>query len=442
MPKLILPNALEIYRQRGTKLTKSDANARQFYNSRFLWLLEEGDIIVLPEPATDGLLEYICSIKGIGTERVRVVTWTVPANEDYGIALASADLLEKLSKLIDGCRGWEILTCYFNEDILQLAERLNVPIDPDWKKLVLADQFRNFNSKIEFRTIAAKTDVAIAPGRIVQSCTELAGAVAELIVETGSVIVKQAYNGGGRGNVVISRRSASEFPGAGKFVLLKGLETENVLQESNSIWQELTGPLNDKLIVETYYPRSRTLTCILFLDTRYGECQIVSCSEIRMESTWVGVEFPAELSAPQLSELIESSLRIARHLQSRGYRGYLCCDSILTADGSLLFTELNVRPGAETNAYVAAKAIHKQDILHGDSCNTTRRGISTVGSFRETMNLLRQHELLLEPGQSEGVVPLTVDDKVAHQIELLFTSTVWDKTRRLEQQTLGVINAL
>ena len=99
---------------------------------------------------------------------------------------------------------------------------------------------------------------------------------------------------------------------------------------------------------------------------------------------------------------------------------HLCCDAIVTDDDKILFTEINVRPGAETHAYVLAQHLfgvsykNKMIVL-------TRNGLKT-DSFIKTCQQLEDENLLLNNENNTGIVLLTVDDTDSKQFEFLIAA--------------------
>ncbi len=435
MPKLIIPNALELYRQPGFAITGQDAVARQFYQARFLWLLEKGDAIILPEEPAAGFREYLANLKQFDQDSVSILPWTCESDQEIGKALCEPVLLEQLKRIITQPSIWNIEACYFNIAILQLADSLNIKIDPAWRRLVLEDAIRRFNSKQEFRTIAQAYNLPIPAGTISSTASDLSQAILNLLPATGQVIIKQDFNGGGRGNIGVTTHSVAKFAGVQKVIHIRNSSANAIAHEAADIWNDLTGPLNDKLIVETYYPNQGTFTAVLLVG-KEDEAAVVSYSEIRMEATWIGVEFPASaLASAQIQDLIYNARIFGEALKARGYHGYLCCDAILTSENKLLFTELNVRPGAETNAYEVARQIHGPDYLK-NSTTLTRRGLPMASSFLQTRDLLSRKGLLVSGQRREGVVILTIDDRVSRQAEYLVTARSLPDALAIENELL------
>jgi hypothetical protein len=126
-------------------------------------------------------------------------------------------------------------------------------------------------------------------------------------------------------------------------------------------------------------------------------------------------------------------------MQERGYLGYLCCDAILTDDDKILFTEINVRPGAETHAYVLAQHLFGEG-YENKMIVLTRNGLKT-DSFINTYNELKDKNLLLSNDDEAGIVLLTVDDTNSKQFEYLVAAPDLKIAYTLEKKLSNLFHA-
>jgi hypothetical protein len=119
-------------------------------------------------------------------------------------------------------------------------------------------------------------------------------------------------------------------------------------------------------------------------------------------------------------------------LQKHGYRGYLCADAILSVDYSMLFTEMNVRPGAETHAYVLANHLFGRDYAKTMTIITGNK--THLSSFDDTIKKLQEENMLLTRGTDTGVVILTIDHIHAHKIEYFIAAKDEWQAQAFEQR--------
>jgi len=416
MPKLIIPNAYELYQSDVASLTQDEINARYFYNLRFLWLLEPGDAILLPKLPAKEFLSYLAKIKKIDLDTLHLV---ILGNKHVCLnsaAFSDLNLIANLQKIITSPSEWNIQACYFNREIAMLAEKLQLRINPEWKTLVESDFIRHANSKSEFRKISINNNIPIPEGIVCSNQEALATSLKNLLKITGQVIIKQEYNASGKGNIGVSFSKNYYFVGVIKTIILK--EDQCINEIAHQLWADSINSRNTSLIVEVYHSNKGGFTAQFLSLPRGQEPLLLSYSEILMQLRWVGVQIPPRaLSAEQTKALISYSKQFACIIQKRGYQGYLCCDAILTDDDRILFTEINVRPGAETHAYVLA--LHLFGFGYEDKMIVfTRNGLKT-DSFLNTYKKLKEKNLLLNNDNNAGIILLTVDDTDSKQFEYL-----------------------
>lgn len=437
MPKLIIPNAYELYQSNATTLTQDVINARYFYNLRFLWLLEPGDAILLPKPPTKGFLSYLAKIKQIDPDTLHLVILENKHASLNSAALSDPILIAQLREIITAPSKWSIQACYFNQEIAALAEKLHLTLNSEWKKLIESDFIHRINSKAEFRKIAISNNIPIPEGTVCSSQEDLANSLRNLLKITGQVIIKQEYNASGRGNIGISFSKNQHFVGVIKTIIIEN--DQGINEIAHQLWSEHINSENNLFVAEVYYPNKGTFTAQFWSPQIGEEPALVSHSEILMESRWVGVQIPPQTLLPERTKtLITYSKQFACILQELGYQGYLCCDAILTNDDKIVFTEINVRPGAETHAYVLAKHLFGED-YKDKMIVSTRNGLK-IDSFIKTYQQLEEENLLLNSKTNTGIVLLTVDDIASKQLEYLIAAPDSKNTFALEEKLRNILN--
>jgi len=436
MLKLIIPNVHELYQTEGYQINQEDAIARLFYNLRFLWLVEPGDVILLPELPTNEFISYLARLKQMDPDSLTIVTWRGELNAIFSDVLDDPLLINQLKKITSLSTSWSIHTCYFNQAVLKLADKLNIFLSPKWRILVKNDFIKQINSKVKFRTIALNHKLPLPHGQVCTTSACLKQAIQSLLKMTGQVIVKQDYNGGGRGNIGITIHSSATFAGVTKTIIINNGQSVDEL--ANQIWQNYVYDLNYQLIAEVYYPNTGTFTAMLWIPALGQTPRLLHYSEIRMESTWVGVQIPAHSLSPEnVDTLKNTSMQLAYIVQKSGYHGFLCCDAIRTCSNQILFTEMNVRPGAETHAHVLAAKLFGSDYPNHTTL-LTRKGIH-IASFAHVHQLLQKHGLLLKPHCQSGVALLTIDDRYSKQAEYLVAAPDLVSAYALESRLLQLL---
>ncbi|MBL4647909.1 MAG: hypothetical protein JKY13_02990 [Gammaproteobacteria bacterium] len=437
MPKLIIPNAYELYNTSESILSSSELAARGFYNLRFLWLLEEGDIILLPHKSNKHFLVYLTRLKNITLSSVTIIAWEKKFGENMTQALLHPLLIQDLKLAMFSCNSWTLRTCYFNQTILELANNLNIRVQSTLRQLVTDGFIKKMNSKIGFRQTAKSLAIPIAEGHVCSSVNELAQAMKKLFTTSQQVLIKQDHNGGGRGNVGVV---------CGQKYCCKGAEHTIVLNKASGsidmiaskIWHQYTSKLNRQLIAEIYYPSQGTFTAMYGLPENDKQPILLNYSEIRMEKTWLGVEIPGHrLSAVQVEQLTQYASKLAKNIQKKGYQGFICVDVILLHNGKLIFTEVNVRPGAETHAHILATHLYSTDYFK-KKVILTRMGLE-IDSFKAVYWLLKNNHLLLGPQSEQGIAILTVGKNYPLQCEYLIVASNVTRAYALEKQFIQLL---
>jgi hypothetical protein len=159
-----------------------------------------------------------------------------------------------------------------------------------------------------------------------------------------------------------------------------------------------------------------------------------------MESRWVGVQIPPGVLSPiEKKELISHSEKFSSLLQAKGYQGYLCCDAILSEDQRILFTEINVRPGAETHAYLLAQSLF--GLGYENNMIVLTRNDFYADSFTVLYKKLKTENLLVSAEKKWGVVLLTVDDTESKKCEYLLAGPDCFSVQTLEERMMKVLKA-
>ena len=432
MPIIFIPNAYELYSE-DSVLDNDQAIRRLLYHCRFMWLMKPGDIIILPETPSKAFLEHFCETMGFSLSALNVVIWKDAFNIQCCVALENSLLIRQLKKIMENTHEWTIQACYFNKTILKLADRLCISIEKKFRQLIDRNGIKKLNSKAYFREMAEQYQLQITRGSICYSLRQLKKTVKNLMDLTGQLVIKQAHNASGRGNIGLSFFEKKLFFGVSDVILIKNKKLiDNVLED---FWASRGE--NYCFIVEVYYPNTGSFTIALLIPEFSQSPQVLYESKIRMEDTWVGVEIPADTLSDAESDFMRCiGLKIALILQDENYHGYLCCDFIQT-DCGLLLTEINVRPGAETNAHAVAAHILGQN-YHEQYSLITRRNVIT-DNFLEKLEALKKRNLLLRRGVSSGIAFLSFDKRYGNAVEYLILEKNLQKAYALEKFFLNFI---
>ncbi|OTW93786.1 hypothetical protein BK702_04020 [Bacillus thuringiensis serovar cameroun] len=431
-PKLIIGNVgAESLVGEPDKLTEKAGSMWSSFSYRLAWLLEKGDILLIPREISNDFLTYILSIKGLQLDDIHVI---VPESVHQKELLTyetlnSPKLKEKLLGLMGG-NDWEVIPYFFDRSVAQLVKNLPVKI-----KSHTLDYFRQggsevLNSKIEYRRIAGAYNIPVPEGINCYTSKELNQAMRELIDITGSIIVKQDTNASGQGNIVITYDKRTESPGAYKTLCIN---QESELEEIySSIWMQLIGELNTKLVVEAYYETVSVFYAELEVKEGVLRPYLLNFGDMRMEPVWNGFEIPTVSLRPYaIGEFISNCTKLTEVVMQRGYIGLINIDGILTSDGKIMISEINGRTGGSTHVHVVAQHLYGDN--YGDNYTILTQNKVSIGNktFGELLKELEVNNLLASKNK-EGVVLLN-DENQSKSIEYMIIGETREKAYDLEK---------
>lgn len=419
MPNLIIPNAHELYVPTDYKPSHKEGLARLFYNFRFLWQLKPGDIILLPELPNKDFLKYILSFMSCQLNNIHIVTWHSSLEENFGQAIFHEHVINQLKNIIHDPFHWRIKTCYFNQAILCLVDRLKIPVNFAWRKIARCDTVRMLNNKILFREMANQLNIPIPKGQPCKNVIDFTKTLISLLPLTGSVMIKKTQEAGGRGNIGLTQYKDIKLRGAISTIYLdKNCDISQLAQE---LWEMHANHFSSQLIVEVYYSHNYTLTATVWIPPNNGLPVFLHCAEICMEKIWVGIKMPTQaLDLQAIDDFKLHAMKLSHVIQKTGYEGYLCCDAIKTDDDQLVLTEINVRRGAETNAHLCARHLFGKH-YPSQIIIMTRQYIPII-SFSILYALLKENNLLFDQTTQQGIIILTIEDRHNKQAECLIVA--------------------
>lgn len=442
MPNLILGNVNnenmvgEIWRLTYEKKCFSSVVA-----NRFLWTMNNGDAILLPYRPSELFLQYVFDLIGVDPQSIHIVL-PPGSNEDTTLltfdVLSSPDILDSLRTTIQDPLEWTVTPYYFDRASAWLIEQLAIPLAPGVLNYFRQGGAEQFNSKAEFRRLSAAHDIPVAKGTVCSSTHELEMAIHEFMITTGSVIIKQDFSAGCKGNVVVTSNRSDTSVGAFETIFLETPEkTSHVAQK---IWEEMTGARNVLLIVEVYHPLARAYYTELEIPIHGRRPYLLNFGEMRMNPIWIGFEIPCTTLAPyQLSDLLTLSMKLGDVAQSMGFTGKMSCDAICTQEGDIYFNEINGRLGGCTPIHILAT--HLLGPHYGNNYTLFTRNRVDVGiqTFHELLENLQVAQLLYTQEQDAGVVIISEDTERTHTIEYMVIASDHVAAQKLEEKMLEIL---
>ncbi|MBL0389291.1 hypothetical protein JJB07_22120 [Tumebacillus sp. ITR2] len=410
--------------------------------NRLTWLAKEGDVLVLPAPISQEFLDYATNLMNVKKGTVRQLTPEGASLEDvYTLTyevLADKGLVQALGEMMsESEQEWEVLPYYFDRAVAYISTQLPVSMNAAALDYFLQGGAEMLNSKIEFRRIGGAYDIPVAEGINCYSRPELERALYSLLDVTGSVILKQDYNAGGDGNIVLTLDpNRTESTGATQTIQLAS--KQEVALHAEQLWERLTGRRNTALVVESYH----TTTAVFYseLEVKPGVLRpyLLNFGDMRMEPVWNGFQIPPMSLPPYaIGEFVSCSMQLADVARQRGFVGKINVDGMLTASGKVLFSEVNGRLGGCTHIHVVAE--HLYGANYGDHYTLLTRNKSKVGvAFNDLLDLLDAHGLLVKGPHETGVLVLTEDLERTGTIEYMVVGKGQQHALELEQQALDL----
>ncbi|MEM7168541.1 MAG: hypothetical protein AAF530_00105 [Pseudomonadota bacterium] len=409
--------------------------------SKHAWFAQSGDIVLLPEPLSAEMTDYMCQVKELAPDAVKIMSASRPPTEvrplDTGL-LEDGELLQRLKRALGNSAEWELFPYHYDRTVCGLARQLGLSSMGALPSLYREAGSQIFNDKKIFRCLAASRGVPIAEGRIASSAAELSDAFDELMSITGAVIVKQNRHSGALGNIIVSRDPGVARQGATERILI-GIHRsmEDIAEE---LWSRLGAASADVLIVEAYYPVSKVCYVEFAIRGRDHIPKFLNFGEQRMAPLFAGFQIPGEISAYHQAHLIAGASEIVNLAKDLGFQGLIDVDAIITSDGKTLFCEVNGRCGGCSHIHHMAEALLCKD-YGNEHVILSRNGVEAPG-FDEVLALIAGAGLHLRRGGSEGILITAEDTRRSGSIDYMIAAPSNGRAHEIENWFIAELNLL
>ncbi len=375
--------------------------------SKHAWFAEVGDIVVLPEPLSNEMHEYMAKVKEIPPDSVSFI---VPSRTPVDVCPLGAnvlddDLLDRLKQATNGNGHWELRPYHHDGSSARLAKKLGFANGNSKSAFFEESGAELFNNKKIFRGLAAGRGVQVARGGVVFSQSQLMTAVDELIDATGAVIVKQNCHSGALGNIIVAVTQDVSGQGASEVLFVN--DRFPLSKAARFLWESLAVDGAGTLVVEVYYPVSTDCYAEFFISDRGDVPRLLNLGEQRMEPLFAGFEIPGRIPAYQLAQFISGATELVRLAQDLGFTGLIDVDGIITCDGQIIFCEVNGRYGGASHIHYLA-----EKLLGAGYGNThtllTKNGVAAP-LFGDLVRIIEDQALNLTAQRCEGIL-ITAED--------------------------------
>lgn len=440
MPRLIIANV------DAAAMAGAGRDAQDYANAvvtaqRLLWLMQPGDVIVLPEQPPSPVLDHMREVLGWAPAADDVV---VPP--DSGLdgliwsdaVLNSRAVRERLNARLSADEEWHLVAYFLDRASVRLAGSVGITEITN-RDYLLQGGAEALNSKVAFREIAAALGTPIPPGEVVVDGQELAAAVHRLIDTTGHVIVKQDVNLGGCGNTVVTRTPQQHFEGSRQTIRV--FAPGDVDAACARLWEEIDVGINRRAVVEEYHAASEVLYSEVHISDPLRTPELLDYGRMRMEPVFVGFEVPSpSLDSDDAARMALHSVELSRACAARGFTGYLNIDSIITEDGRLLFSEINGRMGACTHIDVVCRQLLGSGYMKRHRLLSRNR--IPVPDLSRTLDDLAARGLLFDREARSGVIILAAGSGEHAELEYLAIGGSQEAVRRVEDEALAVLTGV
>ncbi|MFE3405303.1 preATP grasp domain-containing protein [Streptomyces anulatus] len=427
MPTLWLGNACaEHMVDRVDLFSEEDRRGLLFTMKRLVWLLRDGDALVLPRPVSRDFLQHVARHTGLDLSSIRLVSPDADLlTQDQ---LHSAEVLGPLRGLVTP--EWEFRPYMYDRGAVTFARALGVrPADrPDFLAEGGAELF---NSKVVFRALAAGAGFSVPAGMPCRTTHDLTHSVTRLLSRGGSVIVKRDRAVSGHGNVVVTMDPDLEVTGA--MTTIRPTDPRDL--DEVLAFAGLTdshAPLGE-VVVEEFLPGCRSVY-VEVLCPEDGEPTVVNSGRLRSAQdppVLVGLELPLTSVPPHVwRELSEESLRMARLMRQWGYTGLANIDAVISPAGEIWFNEVNARLGGSTHLHHIAETLAGPDRSDGHVL-LSRFGVVTP-PLPILLGELEANALAWDPATGQGIVISSDDTDISGTVEYVVLAPTRDRALALE----------
>jgi hypothetical protein len=367
-----------------------------------VWLAEDDDVLVLPEPPDPDLVEYVTGVTGTRASTLRVL---VPPPGAAGTELLTADRLAdpgfraELQGVVDDTVD-TVFGLTPDASVVALARSLGLAHAVAGSGFVGQGGGMFVNSKALFRMVAAGAGVPLPAGAVCTNPQDAEEAVMTLLDQGMPVMLKRDYACGGLGNELLTAAPGVRPVGAGR--LVEVTDRGSVRAYLADRWDWLSNGRRYFVVVEQYVPDSRGI--FVEFDITDDGAVFAEHGEMLSDPVAYAQVIPSPgLPDRALADLVAAGARLCESLRVLGYRGFFCADAIVTPTGEVLFTEYNGRVTGSTHIYrVVGRKIVGPD--YGADRVLVEYTGWPVPSFREAAERLAGAGLAYDPATRTGAV--------------------------------------
>ena len=430
MPRLWLGNCCtEHMVDRMDLLDEGDFGGILFAMKRLVWMLRDGDAMVLPRPVTNTFMRYVARHTGLDIESIHVIS--PDSNLLTQDLLHGEEVLGRLREIVKP--DWEFRPYIYDRGAVVFARELG--LDMNEKQGFLEQGGAElFNSKVVFRAFASGMGFSIPDGMPCRTTDDLRRTMDCMLSMASSVIVKRDRAVGGHGNFVVTTDPALKMVGALSRICIG--DSQSLDEAVSAAGLTSTHAPQGEVVVEEFHPDCRSIYAEVFCPGNGSAPYIVNCGELRTAEDppiLVGLEMPlSDMPEGPRKMFFAEVLRMAQMMENFGYSGLVNIDAIVSGSGDLWFNEVNARMGGSTHLN------HIAETLAGSDWASTHVLLSRFSvrapAFSSLLDSLLLENLSWDPEKRMGVVIVADDTETSGTIEYVVLAPTWNEAHDLESR--------
>ncbi|MEU2771283.1 peptide ligase PGM1-related protein [Streptomyces diastaticus] len=412
-------------------LTQDDFDGILFAMKRLVWLMRDGDALVLPRPVPDAFLDHVTQHTGISPDRVHVIA--PDADLLTQSLLHSQEVLGRLKKLVTP--GWEFRPYIHDRGAELLARELGLVTESPF---VAEGGAELLNSKVVFRALAAGAGFAVPDGIPCRTSEDLSRTLQRLLAAHQAVILKRDRAVGGHGNIVVTTDPGLEGTGALRTIVLGDpADHEQVLKEAGLT---ATHAPQGEIVLEVFHPGCTSVyvevDCPL-----HGEPALLNGGQLRTDQdppVLAGLALPPRSVPGRAWEAFTGeALRMARFMQSLGYRGLASIDAVIDQASNVWFNEVNARLGGSTHLHHIAQTLVGPDWT--DSHVLISRFNVRAPALDRLLHAMQEHGIAWDSRQQCGIVIASDDTAATGNLEYVVLAHTYEEADALEDHLAALL---
>jgi hypothetical protein len=418
-------------------LSPGAVEASEIWAQQILWSASPGDIVILPTKPSRAFLHYVADLLEFKPESLTLSTSPLGANDarHNSPSASYSEFLEDMRIRIKETGANQGCPTYFDLATADLLQALGIHETTPGFSFCSQGGTALLNSKVNFRAIALGTGLPVPEGSVADTPERLASDVWRQLNAERQAMVKQEFNTGGFGNVLLSSRKTGNSLGAARKAVLS--THEQVVNYISDHWMQLSNGGRSRVITERYMENSSPVYAEFAIEE--GGVRLLHCGEMRLNPVYSGVEVPIRpRHGKHIPEFLKGSTKIAELAFVLGYRGHISVDAIISADSHLLFNEVNARSGGATHIHHIGERILGTDYMN--RCLLVGNSLAEA-SFSDLSLHMYNYGLSYDRRRRAGII-LTSDVTQWGAFEYCVTADSSEVCRDIESRFLGTLRSL